>query len=235
MLDHQFLDNLERSALATKEDVAKDGPRDIAPYAVIHRGEHPIAVVTMPLHERDTILLTASFCASAFAADSIGIVFETYQGVHDPLDPHRCEINPLTGKTWGPGEMDDAAKNHEGIAKGWLNECVSMAVADRAGDFAMTARPFSYTEGRLVWLESENWSTTDGNTVSTGIMPRAMRHFMTHQTEAPKNCQLSRDELDLASAAWLTSKGNAVHLYALVTDEHRQDLLKRAGGTWTPT
>jgi hypothetical protein len=238
MLQHEFLDNLERSARATKAAITKKGPRDLAPYVVAHRGEHPVGVVTIPKHDPALILQVAGFCANAFDADNIGIVFETYQSAHGP-DESMWNINPMTGRMWVQGEMDEAVKHHDAIGKGWINEAVSLAVINRAGDYGMTVLPFKYVGNKyLHWLDEQGWSTKDDKVAdaTTGYFPETMRRFMTKpsldHTMPAHLAHLDRDQRDLGAAQYLSAHGCAVHMYALATDEKRMRTMGQDGTTW---
>ncbi len=143
---------------------------------------------------------------------------------------------PLTGQTWGAGEMDYAVRHHQALAKGWVQEAMTMACVNRAGDFGMTQRPFRYVGKHLVWVDGESsWSTADEDkrtAVNKGIMPEAMIEFMTGRSTGQIFPVKDRDERDASAAEFLTSKGNVVLMYALASDHRRQRTIGTDGDTW---
>jgi hypothetical protein len=235
MRHHEFLDNLERSARGTKTQITKKGPQDLLPYIVAHRGEHPVALVTVRRHDRHEILRTAGFLAAALDADNIGVVYECYEPARGP-EPG-AGINPMTNRVWEQGEMNDAVKNHDAIGKGWIHEAINLSVVNRAGDFAMRVVPFKYVANRhLYWLDEQSWSTIDHpDGENTGYFPETMINFMLKPSmdQVARFVNLDRDERDLAAVQFLVQNtGATVKMFSLADDHKRQRTIGDAGGTW---
>jgi hypothetical protein len=221
VLQTDFLDNLRHVAMQTKEHVCRNRPKDLQPFIVANRGHEPVALVTVHEHVRDTILGVAEVVAAGFDADSIGLIFETYQERFHPEHPERQGINPVTGLRWEQDEMAEVAAKHNGIEKGWVTENVSVVCADRAGSVGMLQLPFRYSGKHLVWMEgrdSGRWSTGDGDVEQLrGNIPNALREMMLQPSAAQvlSHLSLNRAERDATTAHYLTVRGNAVIVYDL--------------------
>lgn len=222
---------MERSARGTKEKMTKKGPRDLQPFIVVHRGDDPVALVTLRKHERDEMLNMVSVCAGMFRADAVGLAFETWE---PGKNLENWNINPLTGREWAMGEMDDVVKNHDALSKGWIVENVSVMCANRAGDLAMRQMPFKYVGGKhLHWLDGEGWSSTDYDpeiVAHRGVMPEAMVEIMRKPDldqvieQVLPGLQLDRDERDYGAAKFIGSLGHAVLIYSDADDRQRRSL-----------
>lgn len=226
MLQREFLDNLERSARATKENITRKRPADISTYIVVHRGDDPVALITLARADRDAMLTTAKLCAGGFEADSLGLVFETYE---TRPNADGSITNPLTGQFWQQDEMNDAVRHHDALGKGWISEAVSLCAVNRAGDLGMRNLLYRYVGGKhLSWQESQDWT----DTVKKGIVPDALTEAMLSPTPGQLfDLPDTLDERDKHVAKVLLSKGHAVLMYANATDTER----RRTFGTgWRP-
>jgi hypothetical protein len=133
-MEHARERKVEVVAERTRDKDFDDRP-DIAPQLVGWRGDHTVALM-MPVNgAREIILRAARILAVGFGCDVIAVTTEGW-GATDP------EKNPVTGKPWEHGEMEDVALNHDGLAKGWITEFLSTTVVNRAGDVTMGLQRF---------------------------------------------------------------------------------------------
>lgn len=232
MLQTEFLDALTDAAIGTKEKITQKGRKDLSPFVMASRGDEPVALVTVRVHDPDVILQVAGAVAGGFDADRIGIVFESYQEAA-PDHPDLVGINPQTGNPWREGEMAALAENYDGIGAPLATECVSIVCGNRAGDVAFTNLPFRYVHGRhLHWIQGRGqWSTTDPGREVGGRFPSALRRMMIgpSASQALPNLPGDRTDRDLVTAQFLLSEGHAPLLYAESTDLRRIAKLQRFG------
>ncbi len=229
MLQSEFMHSLVKTGQKTKAWSLKRGEPSIAPFIVIERGGEPISQVVVRQHQRDMILGVVSFCAAGFDADRMGVLFETYGSTH--------RRNPLTGRDWDAGDMDELASKHDGITKGWVHEALTILAVNRAGDVGMLQLPFRIVgiKQHLSWAhdgDPSKWETLGEADAVTGMMPRALRDCML----APSGSQLvspdfplDRDERDIATAQALTRRGHGVMLLTASDDMQRQLKLTQIG------
>jgi hypothetical protein len=225
-----YLQHSLASARRTKEWTCRKHPADIHPYVGIYRADEQVAVVTLQHHQRDEILTTARVCAVGFDADVLGITFETYIADHKNTDG----INPVTGRRWGPNEMQDVAINHGGVEKGWVSEALTISVANRAGDIGMISLPFRYSGKYLVFGESTgDLISTDRENAVSGLMPDALRQAMLRPSSAvemPDFERIDRADRDILTTMMLRSKLDcAVLLISELTDQDRVRKLREVG------
>ncbi len=212
----QITDYLERAldtAKDIKESACRDRPDDIRPHVCAYRGEDLVAIITLRDHMRDEILNLCGYSAFGFDADVISLVYETYVATSsrggasfDPL----FGKNPFTRERWKPGDMQDLAKNHGGIEKGWVSESLSVSAVNRAGDVAMRSQNFHYENKKLVWDEDTGIITNGGGEEEavghlTGLMPERLKAYMA----LPSGSQVAQglcDDLDRADKDVLTAQ-----------------------------
>jgi hypothetical protein len=241
---NEYLQNANENARSMKEHTCADGRADVHPQICVYRGDELIALVTLFHHQRDEILTAASVCAAGFDADVLSLTFETYAADGKIDDPDGGHVNPRTGKQWGPGEMQDAAENHQGIEKGWVTEALLITVANRAGDVVAINQSYRYEGKTLVWQESvlPTMGLAFGLPPSPqlqGLIPDALRQAMNTKS-ASQVVPGGWDTVDRADRDILTSQllGKsltcAVILVADATNDSRVRRLKRAGVTLPP-
>ncbi len=206
MLQREFLDILESSALGTKEHVCREGPRDMQPFVVAFRGESPVALVTVGQLVKEHIIQVGAVMAGGLDADRIGMVFETIEK----------KVNVLTGKETGE-----------------ITESISVVAGNRAGDIAMMHMPFRFVDTTLTWLEGVDngqWSTFEPGVFIGGMMPEQIRRFMAMASGAqdfPFTDETERNKRDITVAQYLGVRGNAVMLYS--DTSARTDFLREHG------
>lgn len=106
------------------------GPEmDLLPTIQGFRGDDAVVVLMTADIDRDDALHAARICAVVFGCDAVTMVTE---GWHP--SPEHGLINPVTGKEWERGEMQDVVENHDGLTRGWLTEGLTCTAANAAGD-----------------------------------------------------------------------------------------------------
>ncbi len=202
------------------------------------RGDDSIALVTIDGLSREVLLRAARMTGSGFDADTLVLSFETLASVNDPDDvaaamagderaQARLNINPITGRVYEHGEMQDVVDNHDALAKGWVTEQVTIVGVNRVGDVQMACLPYHYAGGgkHLMWDEPK---PAFGESV--GYIPDALAAGM----QAPSASQLygvvfpeqalDRDKRDIATVKYL--QNNRIGAAILFADADQQDRLR---------
>jgi hypothetical protein len=150
----------------TKAEWVAQNPEDtdLAIYLHFWRDDFMVAAVQVPL-DRDKALHAGRIAATGFGADAMSVAFESY---HTEL-----KESPLTGKPWRHHEMQYVAETHpEAREKGWVNECITITMHERGGDFALHSIPYLIKEDHVEWQEAQTQtvdSTVEGEG-SGGVM-----------------------------------------------------------------
>lgn len=144
----EALDRAVETVRGVKEQRVARGGTDVDSCLAVYRGDDLAALIFPELPQnRDAMLWCARMAAGGFCADVIALTMETWYASAGRT------TNPLTGKQWGPGEMQDAADNHDGVAKGWIADALMVQVYNRAGDTAQITMPYSIKKRRVLWGE----------------------------------------------------------------------------------
>lgn len=171
---------------------------DIMTVVACYRGGNRVGAVFTP-PDRDRMLRIAWLAAAGFSADLLTVTMESWTGT----------TNPLTGKDWGPGEMSDAVANHDGLAKGWITECLMTQVCNRAGDAMARNQPY-ILHGRVVeWLDVAQIDSNDEDMSLTGIVPEALVAAM---NQPAVDHWMSRDRLATALVDSLGLERSRAHM-----------------------
>lgn len=121
----------------------RDRSENVPPVIALYRGEELVAHITMGLQQRDVILDVARIAITGFSADVAALIVEGWQT--------ECEDNPVTGQPWGPNEMQDLVDHHDGIAKGWISDGMTVMSVNRAGDTLFTSLLLRIHGRRVKW------------------------------------------------------------------------------------
>lgn len=143
-----------RSARRAKEDQARKRDSDLPVSLFAYRGQDLVAMVWPTDGTRDKTLAAVRTVAVGFGADVLAMTMDTWQGTG--------RTNPLTGKSWGAGDLQDLVENHDGYGRGWVTDAVSVLVYNRAGDRSATMLPYRIASRNVVWLDDRHLDTEDG-------------------------------------------------------------------------
>lgn len=124
------------------------------------RGLAPVVVMFPVDVDRDQALRAAFICATGFGCDTIAMTTDAWTAASD--------TNPVTGKDWRQGEMQDVVHNHQGIEKGWIKESLTTQAVNRAGDVAGTHQGYTATMRRSA-LGIVSWSLVWDEAVALGV------------------------------------------------------------------
>lgn len=133
------------------------------------RGDTPFGWAMLSRHDRDALLYLVRIFAAGFSCDVIALTNEAWFTA--------LNENPMTGERWGEQEMQSVVDNHNGRAKGWIQDSLSITVVNRAGDLAMQLLPFRIEGNRVIWDEPQApyLSTNPSGTFRvSGIIPETM-------------------------------------------------------------
>lgn len=114
---------------------------DTDPLLIVIRGGRLIALVES--NDVSRLLAQAELAARGYGADFLAMTFE---GVVPA-----AEVNPVTGRPWQRGEADAVRLQHDGLAKGWVEEIVVVAIAGRAGASRTTTYSVTAADDGLSW------------------------------------------------------------------------------------
>lgn len=210
VLEEQIRWARERKEGAVAESHDTDRP-DVPPWLTGWRGDHPV-ISMMPVNgDRNIVLHAAKIMAVAFGCDIVSTNNETWMAV----DAAR---NPVTGEEWGHGEMEDVALHHDGLAKGWITEAMTLMVVNRAGDMATAILRFTVTphtnalgitSWSIEWGKEERWTSeeTDRGSVM-GVIPETLIEFM---NEPDLMTQAMQDPIGQQMAAGLSLEEQRAH------------------------
>lgn len=167
----------------------------------------------------------AEIVANGLDCDAVGVAAEAYCIGQDPQTQQPYRENPLTGRPWGPGEMDDVAQRHDGLAKGWVTECVSVMCINRAGDIGLANFPYKYVGGRYVHWLGENtfgggaWTQLDDQG-AVGVIPTLLRKIMNTPSTGQLGLspELTREERDRTVGDFLARQGHVPVLFVPDSD-----------------
>lgn len=219
-----------RAAKALKEEAARQhgaGPEaNLSNDVLAYRGGRLMAMVRIQGHlDRDMALQAVDFAAKGWGADVVAMLLETWQSTLD--------TNPVTGKPWGPREMTDLAENHDGVAKGWIRDAVSVFAVDRTGEIASDNLLYRWFGNQLVWEPEDRGPITQHR----GYLVDRMRDAMTAPVFDPETEALPGDlqATDAVERRALTDAGFAAVLQrvipctiAFVIDADNPEDLRRA-------
>jgi len=139
--------HIESARLTFEQMIADDAV--FRPMIMVYRDDLMIARVMPNSPGSDggaVIHFAAQISVALFRATDLVIVMDSY---HSNL-----LINPMTGKEWEHGEMNDLADNHDGRAHGWVTDSITMILEDRAGANALVEMPYS-VDGKTVRWKGE--------------------------------------------------------------------------------
>jgi len=214
----EWAERLEVHALAAKETftqmLADQG--QFAPMVIAFRQETMICMAVPGAGDGRVVAATARLMASGFHADSVMVTSDTYGA--NQLD------NPLTGRRWRAGEMEDVALNHDGIAQGWVHEALIVNVIAREGRQLLRMLPYLRgSDGTSVtWLDEgldadTDWQMVDtdtrfGTIMTAPLMPDPPMHVLGRKP--------TRGETDLTVAKLLADPdiGGCAQVMLLRTD-----------------
>lgn len=224
-----------------KDTAGMDRNTDLAPVVHGWRGDEPV-VTMFPLQvDRDAGLTAVNLAAMGFGCDVIALTTDSWRATG--------RINPVTGKRWRKEEMQDVALNHDGIAKGWIVESLTVQVVNRAGDSEGTVMPYRITEHtnalgikryEIEWLDDVD-STRKGMTVG-GLLADAMHNVM---VKAPTVDQVmarqgitgesfglndvqTRAHVDCAIVKTIAMAGLPMSIALMVDSEERGEIIDRS-------
>jgi hypothetical protein len=152
------------------------------------RGEDPVVLLVPNQTDRDKTLVAARVAAVAFGCDTIAFTAESWHPAQEHMD-----LNPFTGRPWSEkgSYMQDAADEHDALAKGVIIECLSTTVVNRAGDLSMVTQDYEILRHRnalgivsygIEWHEPLVLDSRTEGVHASGIIPEALVRFMNEPT-----------------------------------------------------
>lgn len=193
-----------------KERTTRKRPQDIPHLIDVYRGDAPVATLFIRTKVGGQFIVwLMTMAVAGFDADQECMVMESYSN-----GPNLTENrHPITGEEIAQGDFTTLAEKHDGIAKGWVTECLYVEARNRAGDFAIANLPYHYVGGKhLVWDEPHMPDMSDGQMTGAMADPigKAMEKGMTFSQMVPglATDELSRADLDVTVAKVIADRGN---------------------------
>lgn len=149
----------------------------IRPSVLGYRGNEPVILLISEQVDRDQGLAAVRLAAMGFGCDAVALVTDSWHA--------STMTNPLTGKVWGPGEMQVAVEQHDGIERGWITEDLTTLVVNRAGDQSFGMDGFRIEQVgygartrhfRIEWVPTE-WDGVEADKLD-GKVPNALVRAM---------------------------------------------------------
>ncbi len=217
----------------------------------LYRGDDHVALLVIK-GDSTTVVPAAQLAILGLDADLAVVITDSYTVFcdrhHDQADidgllaeadwcPHL--INPTTGRKWGRGEMEKVAREHDGVAKGWVHEILCCNAFNRAGDVASVVMPYQRAgikRDRVVWTEIREWGESTGyirdslvgimNTPSTTTLLQRFSGMSVQELE-DRFGGWNREDRDFYTGKIISSEfGDDVHM-ALLAHPDDADRVRR--------
>lgn len=132
------------------------------------RGGETVAGTAFP-PDRDLMLTVLEMMVTGFDLSEVSFIIDTYSA---PTD-----TNPITGKTWGPGEMAKVAEYDRGVERGWVHDALMLGRAEReSGTPSVDIRMLPYR------LHGRSVEYLQPRPLIGGYVEREVRKMMTAPT-----------------------------------------------------
>lgn len=154
------------ASMSTLEELVRDGDT-FSPMLMVYRGEFMVAQV-MPQNpgpdvDPGAVLeFVGQLCAQLFRATDLLIVMDAYCATGPTM------TNPLTGKEWQHGDMARLAEQHDGRAKGWVSDALTLILQDRDGAEALIELPYRLEGRRVRWGREQRFGLGSPDTHRVG-------------------------------------------------------------------
>lgn len=208
-----------------EEWVSDNGPDDIPVDVKAWRGGVPVAGAMLPTGDME-FLDAARFMIYALDADAVAVSLEILAGNPEREDPN---LNPLTGNEFKLGEIHDLYENHDGVAKGWVLELITVMVITRGETVMRGILSYRYRDGKVEWLDHRVADEDTGGSIADALLKAMRKPSLSVQAQLP--AELDRNRLDIAAMAFLQEHlpEALVGLYSIAGDSERQDLIDELG------
>lgn len=218
-----LIDLMSGIARENKELTCRDGRSDMITLLMGYRGDACAGYAFISKPDRSRINEAARLMAFGFEVDSMAVASEGYAPGIDPDTGEPYTKNPVDGQPWAysgnQGSMQTVVEEHDGLAKGYVYECIMLMFANRAGDFRLRHLPYVWDEAtqRVDWQFREGTHflpERDDQVLYQGLFFENMTAAMNAPGASVKALQdgidTNRLELDINTAVALTMLGHVV-------------------------
>lgn len=134
------------AAMSTLDAVVAKG-EDFAPMIAVIRGGRMVAQIIPGDGDGGTIAKTARVAAAAFGADELVLISDSFMASGQSM------VNPVTGKEWQHGDMEDLVTNHHGLERGFVVEAITVFHTGYDVAARLVSLPYRRLgQGRVEWL-----------------------------------------------------------------------------------
>jgi hypothetical protein len=150
----------------------RHGDRDISPQLEAWRDGNLIAAVICPEVDKTLAFTAATVAAPGFDADTLTLTFDA----HVAASP----INPATGQSWEPGQMQRACDEEGACDLGIITDCLLTLLVHRDGAMASWMRKYRVdkTAGRVHWIDPVEKRTNRSDMDLVGQFPDELRESL---------------------------------------------------------
>lgn len=148
--------------------------------AGIRAGRPVVRITATELTDGKRLLSLASGVATYFSPDIVALAQDTFSAT--------TQLNPMTGKDWGPNEMGIVAHEHHGIERGFVYEQITVMSANRADDHLVRMMPFIRGHRKIVWrtlasvFDRPESELSEEDLYFGGFVPEELRKIMNQKT-----------------------------------------------------
>lgn len=216
------------------------------PTVIGWRGDEDVVSLIAEKVDRDHALRTAYMAAFGFGCDTLAMTVDAWG-----TDLRK---NPVTGKAWGEGEMQELVEHHQGMEKGWIFQGLNTFVVNRAGDVAAAQQRYTTTKRTsplgivswtLEWTDREDTNPEDPSSHHEGPIVDILRRCMNEPTVLQKAAQIGLtgaaaglDEVetmahtDCGVVRAMMAQGWRGAIILLGEDSRRREIIERSLGRY---
>lgn len=146
MKDDELAAHVAAAKTTLGHTVAKGEP--FAPMVMVIRGDRMVAQIIPGTGDGGMIAKTARVAAASFGADELVMVSDSYAAAGPTM------TNPVTGKEWQHGDMEDLVNNHRGLERGFVTEAIVVFVTGRDRPDHLVILPYvRHIDGTVTWRD----------------------------------------------------------------------------------
>lgn len=143
-----FKAHIEAAQTTLTASVAKGA--EFSPMVMVIRDDRMVAQIMPGAGDGGNVAKVARVAAASFGADELLMVSDTY------MASGQDTLNPITGKDWRPGEMEDVVNHHRGLEQGFVVEALLVFHTGYGVANHMVSLPYKRHGKRVEWLPPDD-------------------------------------------------------------------------------
>jgi len=156
-----------------------------------------VRVIRAGWRQPDEILACMRVGVPLLAADAVIIAADSYCSTGTG---ERATVNPITGKQWKLGDMDEIAHNDLAVERGLIAEGISVMRFERRGGWVAGTLPYTHDRNRrrLRWGQASYYYGTESDRLAEELdmqarFPALAREAFEHQVAASLYAEVGGD------------------------------------------